>query len=216
VAAFAFLAKFDLDKQKLLAERVEGRIEKTKEQKQLAKGMRVRDEQLGTLQLAIQTGADGSTREVAVREVQAGASQHMIVVAGPRKACKDALVGANLMKMDLDFAMKNVLVVPYETGVTETELQSRPSGGFTERPMYETQPYVAQPVGEGWDEYIQAEMSDAIKQNGERAKKEGIAIVVLNTGKVIRRGVGTVPWRQMMDQLGEEDKALAKAKSFLY
>jgi hypothetical protein len=214
VAAFAFLAKFDLDKQKLLAERVDGRLERTKEQKQLVKGMRVREEQLGTLRLAIQTGSDGATREVAVREVQAGASQHMIVVAGPRKACKDALVGANLLKMDLDFAMKNVLVVPYETGVTETELQSRPSGGFTDRPMYETQPYVAQPVGEGWDAYIQAEMSDAVKQNGEKAKKEGIAVVVLNTGKVIRRGVGTVPWRQMVEQLGEEAKAVAKEKSF--
>jgi hypothetical protein len=110
--------------------------------------------------------------------------------------------------------MKNVLVVPYETGVDETELQSRPSGGFADRPKYETQPYVAQPAGSGWDEYIQAEMNDAVKQNGEKAKKEGIAIVVSSSGKVIRRGVGTVPWRQMVEQLGEEAKAAAKEGSF--
>jgi hypothetical protein len=210
VVAFAFLAKYDLGKSKELNERVEDRIEKKKEQKQVVKGMRERELQLGTLKLAIQTGPDGSTREVAVGEVQSGASQHMIVVAGPKKACKDALVGANLLKMDLDFAMKNVLVVPYETGVDENELQSRPSGGFGDRPMYETQPYVARPAGQGWDAYIKAEMNDAVKQNGEKAKNEGIALVVCNTGKVIRRGVGKVPWRQMLEQLQEEGKIAAK------
>jgi hypothetical protein len=47
-------------------------------------------------------------------------------------------------------------------------------------------------------------MSDATKQSGDNAREEGIAIVVANNGKVIRRGVGTVPWRQMVEQLEEE------------
>ena len=118
------------------------------------------------------------------------------------KACKDALVGANLLKMD--FAMSNVLVVPYETDAGSAETQSRPSGGFGEQPIYERQPYVARPTGEDWADYIKAEMDDAVKQSGENARSEGIAIVVASNGKVIRRGVGTVPWRQMVQQLEEE------------
>jgi hypothetical protein len=79
--------------------------------------------------------------------------------------------------------------------------QTRPSGGFGERPSYETQPYVARASGEEWAEYIKEEMEDAVKQSGENVKQDGIAIVVANTGNVVRRGVGTVPWRLMVEQL---------------
>jgi hypothetical protein len=208
VAAFVALAKWDLGKQKELSEKVEDRIQQKKDHKKVILAVRAREQLLGTLELEIQVGPDGSVRNVPVRQVQAGASQHVILVVGPKKACRDALIGANLLKMD--FAMSNILVVPYETGVVATELQSRPSGGFADRPMYETQPYVAQAVGEGWDDYIQAELSDAVAQNGENVKTEGIAIVVANTGKVLRRGIGKVPWRQMVEQLEGEAKAAAK------
>jgi hypothetical protein len=204
VAVFAFLTKFDLDKQKDLNENVEKKIELKKQQKQLVKGMKEREKQLATLNVEIQVSATGDTKQASVRQLQAGARQHMIVVAGPKKATRDALIGANLLKMD--FAMSNVLVVPFETDVTEADRLSRPEGGFGERPMYETQPYVAQAVGEGWQEYIKSEMSDAVKQNGEKVKEEGIAIVVASTGKIIRRGVGKVPWRQMVEQLQASTK----------
>ena len=176
-----------------------------KKQKEATKGMREREQLLGTLTLNVPISANGDVRPASVRELQAGARQHMILVAGPKKACKDALVGANLLKMD--FAMSNVLVVPYETDVDATELQSRPDGsGFGERPMYEKQAYVARPTGDGWKEYVAAEMEDAVKQNGEKAKEEGIAVVVASNGKVVRRGVGKVPWRQMVEELDESVK----------
>lgn len=202
VAAFAFLAKWDFDRQAELTENVAKKIERKKEQKKKVKSMRDREKRLGDLLLEIQVSADGKTQQAKVADIQAGARQHMIIVAGPKKACKDALIGANLLKMD--FAMSNVLVVPYETGVNQAELQSRPSGGFGEGPSYENQPYVARVAGEGWDEYIQEEINDAIEQSGESIKEEGIAIVIANNGKVIRRGVGKVPWRQMVDQLEKE------------
>lgn len=129
----------------------------------------------------------------------------MIVVAGPKKACKDALIGANLLKMD--FAMSNILVVPYVIGVDRAELQSRPSGGFGDRPVYRNQPYIAQVAGDGWDEYMQQELDDAVKRaSGERVEQEGIAIIIANNRKVIRHGVGKVPWQQMVDQLEEAVK----------
>jgi hypothetical protein len=205
VAVFALLAKFDLDKQTELAENVEKKIEEKKAQNTVVKGMRERETKLSELLLEIQVSADGKTRQAPVSSIQSGAKQHMIIVAGPKKACKDALIGANLLKMD--FAMSNILVVPYEIGADQAELQSRPSGGFGDRPVYENQPYIARVAGDGWDEYIQQELDDAVKQaSGEKVEDEGIAIVIANNGKVIRRGVGKVPWRQMVDQLEEAVK----------
>mmetsp|Transcript_13997 Transcript_13997/g.35207 ORF Transcript_13997/g.35207 Transcript_13997/m.35207 type:complete len:338 (-) Transcript_13997:132-1145(-) len=191
-------AKFDLDKQAELQGKVDDKIQRKKEQKKVSQAMKGRESILQTLPLEITIGADGNTRTAKVSDLQKGAKQHMIIVAGPRKACKDALIGANLMKMD--FAMSNVLVVPCET---DSDSEVRPSGGFGDRPSYETQPYIARTTGDEWDEYLAQEIKDAVEQNGEKAQTDGIAIVVANNGEIIRRGVGTVPWRQMVEQLEE-------------
>eukprot|EP00535_Pseudo-nitzschia_heimii_P006865 CAMPEP_0197187646 /NCGR_PEP_ID=MMETSP1423-20130617/16267_1 /TAXON_ID=476441 /ORGANISM="Pseudo-nitzschia heimii, Strain UNC1101" /LENGTH=355 /DNA_ID=CAMNT_0042639279 /DNA_START=68 /DNA_END=1135 /DNA_ORIENTATION=- len=194
-------AKFDLDKQTELQQKVDEKIARKKEMKKISKEIKSREAILQSLPLEIRIGNDGTTRAANVADLQKGAKQHMIIVAGPRKACKDALIGANLMKMD--FAMSNVLVVPYETDSETTEQLSRPSGGFGDRPSYETQPYIARTTGEEWDDFVEQEIEDAVKQNGETVKTDGIAIVVANNGSIIRRGVGTVPWRQMVEQLEE-------------
>ena len=196
VAVFLALAKFDFDKGAELQEKVDEKIEQKKMLKGKVREMKQREKELQNLNVEIQVSLDGATKTAAVRDLQQGAKQHMIIVAGPKKACRDALIGANLLKMD--FAMSNVLVVPYDTEADAS--QTRPSG-FGERPSYETQPYVATASGEDWAEYIRQEMKDAVEQNGESAREQGIAIVVANTGNVIRRGVGTVPWRQMVEQL---------------
>jgi len=201
VVLMGICAKFDLDKQSELQEKVDEKIARKKEMKAISKAIKGREVILQSLPLEITIGGDGTTRTASVADLQKGAKQHMIIVAGPRKACKDALIGANLLKMD--FAMSNVLVVPYETDGQTTEELSRPSGGFGDRPSYETQPYVARTTGEDWDDYIEQEIKDAVKQNGESVNKDGIAIVVANDGSIIRRGIGTVPWRQMVEQLEE-------------
>lgn len=168
--------------------------------------MQEREEQFGRLSVEVQVSVDGATKSVSVKELQAGASQHMIVVVGNKKACRDALIGANLMKMD--FAMSNVLVIPVPTDVDLVEeAGGGGGGGFGDRPIYEKQAYVTRPVGEGWDDFVEAEMKDAITQGGEKASEEGIAIVVANNGKVIRRGIGKVPWRQMVEQLNGNDQS---------
>lgn len=203
-AVFAFLWKFDNDNGAVFNEQVQAKVERKKEQSVLVKGMREREAKLQELTLNIQISVDGTTQEAKVGNLQVGAKQHMIIVAGPKKACRDALVGANLMKND--FSLSNVLVIPYDTSVG---IEKATPEGFGERPAYETQPFIARPIGEGWEDYIKAEMDDAVTQSGEKCKQQGIAIVIENTGQVIRRGVGTVPWRQMMDQLiGKESEDL--------
>ena len=214
VFIFGFLAKWDLDRQRELDTNVENKIEKTKQRKAQRAGLQQREQELGTLQLDITVGPEQSQR-ASVKELQAGARQHLIVVIGPRKACKDALIGANLLKMD--FAMNNVLVVTYETDADPMDAETRPAGtGFGARPSFETQPYVARPAGDGWDRWCQSEMADAVSQNGESSRQEGIAIVVANTGKVIRRGIGKVPWRQMVEQLEAEISGKAQNSGSLF
>ena len=163
--------------------------------------MKKREQELGNLNLSIRISADGQATEAPVKALQQGARQHLIIVAGPKKALKDALLGANLIKME-DFAMNNILVVPYDMGADKAA-QIKPSVGFGERPVWETRSYVAEAVGGGWDEYIAAEMADAVKQSGAEVKEKGIAIIVGNNGKVVRRGVGMIPWRQTVEQLNE-------------
>jgi len=200
VLAFALLTKFDLEKQGELDKKVEERLEEKKMKQQLTKGMKERELQLRALELTIKVSSDGDTRDVTVKEIQVGAQQNMIIIAGPNKACRDALVGARIQKMD--FAMSNVLVVPYSIDLPGEKV-SRPDGsGFGNGGTpYESQPYVARPKGEGWSQFLQGEMEDAIRQNGDCVRSEGIVLIVAKTGNVIKRGVGKVPWRQVVEEL---------------
>lgn len=204
-------AKYDLDRQAELQGKVDEKIERKKEVKKANKAIKGREAILQTLPLEITIGGDGNTRTANVVDLQKGAKQHMIIVAGPKKACRDALIGANLMKMD--FAMSNVLVVPYEIDSDSNEDISGPSGGFGDRPSYEKQAYIARTTGEDWDDFIEQEIKDAVEQGGESVKKDGVVIVVANNGSIIRRGVGTVPWRQMVEQLNETVNPTEEKKS---
>lgn len=208
--AFGIFTKLDFDKGNELDEKVEKRLEKSKENKVIRKAMKVREKELAKLELEIKVDGEGTTQQAVVEAIQGGGKQHMIVVAGGRKAIRDALLGANILKME--FSIRDVLVVPYELNKPKKkkvkdgeDVLTTKAEGFGDpnasRPTWETQPYVAQAVGEGWDSYIQAELDDAIKQNGENVKEDGIAIVVANTGEIIRRGVGQVPWREMVEEL---------------
>lgn len=202
VVAFALLAKWDIGQQSELQGKVDIRIERKKELKKVSNAMKERESILKSLELDITIGNNDQKRTAKISDLQAGAQQHIIIVAGPKPAIRDALIGANILKMD--FAMSNILLVPYDTDTKNKGGNSKSSSGFGDRPSYETQPYIATASGEDWDEYISKEIDFAMQQSkGENADKVGIAIVVANNGEVIRRGVGTVPWRQMVVQLEE-------------
>lgn len=202
VAFFGVLAKIDLDNGAKLTVAVEEKIEQKKQQKKTTSAMREREQLLKNLNINVRVTQD-ATKTAPVGVMQANAKQHIILVAGPGRTIRDALRGAQLNKVN--FAMTNILVVPYETGIDAADRASKPAGGgFGDaRPAYETQPYVAEPVGDGWEEFIAAEMDTAADQAGVKVYDQGIALVVTNDGKVLRRGVGKVPWRKMVDELEE-------------
>ncbi len=205
VTAFGVLAKFDVDGGAKLDAAVEEKVRRKGELKKLTRDMREREKKLRDLGISVRVSTDGDTRVAPLGVVQASARQHVILVIGPGRAIRDALRGAQLNKAN--FAMTNILVIPYETGVDVVDKMTRPDrkGGFggDSRPSYETQPYVAEPVGDGWEDFAIAEMKAAVEQAGEGVRDEGIALVVANDGRVLRRGVGKVPWRQMVDELEE-------------
>jgi hypothetical protein len=154
--------------------------------------MKQREQDLANLNLALRVSADGATTtQASVKAIQEGAKQNLVIVVGPRAAIREALVGASLLKMN-NFAMTNVLVIPYELGDTTGE-----------KAIWENRPYVAEAVGDGWDDYVAGEMADAEKQCGTDVKEKGIAIIVSSNGQVVRRGVGRIPWRQTLEQLNE-------------
>ena len=219
VIFFAVFAKLDIDKGAELNAAVDEKVRRKEDNKVVTKAMRERESILRNLNINVRVSTDGATKVAPIGVVQTSAKQHLILVAGPGRAVRDALRGAQLNKSN--FAMKNILVVPYETtgregkGVVDdnfVDRMTRPDAekGFgsgdassSSRPSYETQPYVAMPVGEDWDSFINAEFDAAVIQVGENVREEGIALVVTNSGKVLRRGIGKVPWRQMVDELEE-------------
>ena len=195
VLAFAALFYYDSQKGQELNQQVEQRMEQAKENKVVRKAMKEREVVLGDLELNVRISSEEMT-QVKVKDIQTGAKQHMIIVAGTRKPIRDALLGANLLKME--FAMRDVLVVPIDVSkiksntATNESTTKQQDKGFGKKPTWESAAYVAQPLGNEWNDYINAEMEDAIVQNGKDVVEEGIAIVVANTGEIIRRGVGQV------------------------
>ena len=113
VTAFGLLAKFDIDRGAELDVAVEERVRRKGELKKLTRAMRERESVLGGLSVSVRVSADGETRAAPVAVVQGSAGQHLILVAGPGRAVRDALRGAQLNRSN--FAMTNVLVVPFET-----------------------------------------------------------------------------------------------------
>jgi len=211
-AVIVFIALFYYDSKKgdELNSKVTEKIQQTKENKVVRKAMKEREQVLGELELNVRISQEEMSR-VVVKDIQSGAKQHMIIVAGTRKPIRDALLGANLLKME--FAMRDVLVVPMDISKSK-KMSTNDDGTSTmvekgfgkNKPTWESAAYVAQPIGDEWDEYINAEINDAIVQNGKDVVDEGIAIVVANTGEIIRRGVGQVPWRDMVEELEKKVK----------
>ena len=133
VALFGVLAKLDLDKGAELSAAVEEKVERKKALKKVGKSMREREQQLQKLNVNVRVTEDGETRMAPVGVMQENAKQHVILVAGPGRAIRDALRGAQLNKQN--FAMANILVVPYETGVDVVDKASKPDEGSTSRPV---------------------------------------------------------------------------------
>mmetsp|Transcript_18330 Transcript_18330/g.32772 ORF Transcript_18330/g.32772 Transcript_18330/m.32772 type:complete len:243 (+) Transcript_18330:197-925(+) len=105
VAFFGVCAKFDLDKDAELTAAVEAKVERKKANKKITASMREREQLMKKLNVDVKVSQDGGTRVAPLGVMQENAKQHVILVAGPGRAIRDALRGAQLNKVN--FAMTN-------------------------------------------------------------------------------------------------------------
>lgn len=185
--------------------------------------MAAREAVLAGLPIEVVVGGAGETKRAAVAEVQAGAKQSVVVLAGDKAIIKESLLKAKLLGDR--FAKQNVLVVPYQLG-------SKGGGGANNqankgfgRATWEDRPYVAQAVREdaseeekdqvgnaetGWRAYIDDELEAAAVQAGISVADlaaQGIVIVANKEGKIVRRGLGVPKWEIVISDLSMKKEA---------
>jgi len=49
--------------------------------------------------------------------------------------------------------------------------------------------------------YLEREITKAELQGNKQVVKEGLVIALKRNGKVLRRGIGLPPWKQLIDEL---------------
>jgi hypothetical protein len=163
------------------------------------------------------------TRCATVRELQEGAGQNVVVVAGTEAVLREALVRA--MILGTRFAKQSILIVPVPVdsstgsllgaGVSSgsgSRMGERGKRGFG-RSAWEEKPYVAKVAnssGEGseesfssWATYLDSELSAAATQAGVTAAEvaaQGIVIVMNQEGSIVRRGLGAPAWDMIINE----------------
>jgi hypothetical protein len=160
-----------------------------------------KEQDLRRLLVDVPVGVGGTeTRRASVAELQDGARQNVVIVAGPKTILRDALVKA--MIVGDKFAKQNILVVPYSL---EPETDTK---GFGKR-AWEEKGYVAKP-SEGaseraaWSAYVDGELAAAAAQARQplaELEAQGIVIVASRDGKIVRRGLGVPAWEMVVADL---------------
>jgi hypothetical protein len=63
-------------------------------------------------------------------------------------------------------------------------------------------PYIGRPAQPSvWQRYLSSEIKAAEQQGAKNIVKEGLVLAVDKTGKVIRRGLGQPPWKQLVEEV---------------
>ena len=146
-----------------------------------------------------------STRIVSVADLQAKGGQNVVIVAGSTSFVKDAVLSARLEGNEL-FNSNNVYVVPYvlnDEQIADAEAaSSKGFAGGANKESILAAPYIgrpAQPIV--WQRYLSSEIKAAEQQGAKNIIKEGLVLAVDKTGKVIRRGLGQPPWKQLVEEV---------------
>ena len=58
-----------------------------------------------------------------------------------------------------------------------------------------------------WLDYLRLEFEEAERQGAKQAKAEGLVLVARKTGKIVRRGLGLPPWKELVDELAGSSSA---------
>eukprot|EP01038_Epipyxis_sp_PR26KG_P005048 gene5048-7045_t len=143
------------------------------------------------------------TKIVSVGELQNKAKQNLVIVAGESDFVNECIVSARLEGYDF-FNSRNTLVVPFiynEDEEIPEELDQKKSKGFgAKEPMSFT--FIGKPKQPNvWYEYLRSEVSTAKEQGNKDIVKKGFVLLVNSKGKIIKRGLGLPPWKEILKDL---------------
>ena len=145
------------------------------------------------------------TRVVPLGDLQAKGQQNAIIVAGSQAFVKDAVLSARVEGSNL-FTAKETYVIPVVYG--EEQFEAEQGKGFGAKDSLTNVPYFGKPTQLNvWQAYLKQEIELAEKQGSKDVVKQGIVIAVNQKGRVIRRGIGLPPWKEICEEFSKKIKA---------
>eukprot|EP01035_Chromulina_nebulosa_P018705 gene18705-24464_t len=166
-----------------------------------------REIELSKLPIEIQVSEynETSTSIVSLGDLQSKGRQHVIIVAGEREIVKDAVISARIEGSDL-FNSKDTLVIPLVLQENE-QFDENIGKGFGNKEGFLSAPYIGKPTQPNvWQFYLDKEVQQAIKQGQLDIVTKGLVLAIRNDGKIIRRGIGLPPWKEIVEEFTKKTK----------
>lgn len=164
-----------------------------------------REAELALLPVEIQfsTSNENVTRIVSFADLQARGGQNVVVVAGSVSFVKDAVLAARIEGTEL-FNKNNVYIVPVvlnDEQLADSEAgSSKGFGKDSGKDSILSASYIGKPQQLSvWERYLQKEIRAAQQQGTKNIAKEGLVLAIDKRGRVVRRGLGTPPWKQLVE-----------------
>ena len=167
------------------------------------------------VQIQVNEQNGDETKIVRFGDLQSKGGQNIIVVAGRGEYVKEQVMTARLEGNDL-FNSCETYVVPVIVDA-DVEATSSPQldavealqkKGFGKTEELMAAPYIGKPAQLNvWLAYLAKEIELAKKQGEPDIVNKGVVLGVRKDGKIVRRGVGAVPWRQLVKELDADVEA---------
>jgi hypothetical protein len=192
------------------AKKVENNLKKKQQGRYQMDDGEVTDRALELANMPVQIQSNSrdadETKIVRFGDLQSKGRQHVIVVAGRFNFIKDQVISARLEGPDL-FNSQETYVVPVviDGDVEGTilpqldEAEAALKKGFGKAETLMEAPYIGKPTQmSAWLGCLAKEIELAQKQGTADIVEQGLVLGVRRDGCIVRRGVGAVPWRQLV------------------
>lgn len=160
-----------------------------------------REKELSLLPVEIQISEtnENSTRIVPLGDLLGKGKQNVILVAGEAKFVRDAVISAKIEGNDL-FNSKETMVIPFIFD-TSKQLDEDKGRGFGAKETLMSASYIAKPTQLNvWEQILGKEVKQAELEGVKDVLSQGLVLAVKQSGKVVRRGLGLPPWKQLIEE----------------
>lgn len=167
--------------------------------------VRKKEEFLAKLPVEIQVNErnETMTRIVSLQDLMGKGKQNIVVVTGSSDFVKEAVISARIEGSDL-FTSRETYVIPViyqppqQRQRPDDSLEASATKGFGSKENIMNAPYIGKPTQVTvWWTYLQEEFDLAESQGAKDVLNEGLVLAVKNNGRVVRRGLGRPPWKEV-------------------